>query len=271
MRKDRIRAGSLTKTRKKEAHMVGTLLMLGILSILIISHEFGHFIFAKIFGVGVQIFSFGFGKILYKRKIGETEYALSAIPLGGYVKMEGEMREDQLGSNSHKMYFAKPVWQRMLIIAAGPLFNFILAFGILAGIALAYKAPSLAIPEAMSVTTDMITKTVNAVWGLLTGSISIQNIGGPIGVAQASGRIMAKDGLEGVLFLAALLSINLGVLNLLPIPPLDGGHLPLLALEAIRRKPLSQGVEMRVKTAGVIFMLSLMILGTIFDISRFFG
>lgn len=251
--------------------MISTLLMLGILGVLIVSHEFGHFVFAKIFGVGVRIFSLGFGKILLKKKIGETEYVLSAIPLGGYVKMDGVTPDDTTNPDFSKMYSRKPVWQRTLIVLAGPLFNFLLAFFILAGIALMYHAPDQAILRAVSTTTNIIAEIAKAVWGILTGSISIQNIGGPIGVAQASGRIMAKDGLEGVLFLAALLSINLGVLNLLPIPPLDGGHLPLLALEAIRRKPLSQGVEMRVKTAGVIFMLSLMILGTIFDISRFFG
>lgn len=251
--------------------MSNLLFMFGILSILIISHEFGHFIFAKIFGVGVQVFSLGFGKILYKRKIGETEYALSAIPLGGYVKMEGEMRDNRSNSNSSKRYFTKPVWQRTLIILAGPLFNFILAFCILAGIALAYKTPSLAISEATSVTTDMIIKTVNAVWGLLTGGVSIKNIGGPIGIAQASGQVMTNGGFLGVLMLTAFLSVNLGIMNLLPILPLDGGYLPLLLLEAIRRRPISETIEMRVKIAGVIFVLSLMALGVFFDISRLFG
>lgn len=251
--------------------MSNLLLMLGILSVLIVSHEFGHFIFAKIFGVGVRVFSLGFGKILCKRKIGETEYALSAIPLGGYVQMEGEMRDNRSDANSSKRYFSKPVWQRMLIILAGPLFNFILAFCILAGIALAYNAPGRAIPVATSVTTDMIIKTVNAVWGLLTGGISIKNISGPIGIAQASGQVVANNGFLGVLMLTAFLSVNLGIMNLLPIPPLDGGHLPLLLLEAIRRKPISETIEMRAKIAGIIFVLSLMTLGVFFDISRLLG
>lgn len=248
--------------------MIGTLLMLGILSVLIVSHEFGHFIFAKMFGVGVRIFSVGFGKVLVRKKIGETEYVLSAIPLGGYVKMKGEMPDTAENPASPKSYHRKPEWQRALIVLAGPLFNFILAFVILAGIALMVAGPNQAIVRAASATATITAETAKAVWGMLTGVISIKNIGGPIGIAQASGLFMAKDGLFGVLFLTAILSANIGILNLLPIPPLDGGHLPLLALEAIRRKPLSPTTEMRVKIVGVVFVLSLIILGTIFDISR---
>lgn len=97
--------------------------------VIIILHEFGHFIAARLCGVRVLKFSLGFGKVLWSRvsKRSGTEYALSVLPLGGYVKMLGEGDETSLPEEAHCAYNCKPLWQRMLIVLAGPLVNFLLA------------------------------------------------------------------------------------------------------------------------------------------------
>src|SRR6185369_7974202 len=100
-----------------------------VLGILIFVHEFGHFIVAKLFRVGVEKFSLGFGPKLIGKQIGETEYLISAFPLGGYVKMVGESAEAELAeADRARAFMAKPPWQRIVIVAAGPLFNLLFAY-----------------------------------------------------------------------------------------------------------------------------------------------
>ena len=95
---------------------------------LVVFHEFGHFIFAKLFGVKAEVFSVGFGKKLWKKQIGETEFCVSAIPLGGYVKLLGEDRDAELSPEEQKRALHRQkAWKRFLIFSGGPLFNFILA------------------------------------------------------------------------------------------------------------------------------------------------
>jgi len=98
------------------------------LGVLIVFHEFGHFLFAKMSGVGVLTFSVGFGPKLWKKKVGDTEYALSAFPLGGYVKMVGEDPSEEVSPVDVERSFAhKSILKRMAIVAAGPGFNLLLA------------------------------------------------------------------------------------------------------------------------------------------------
>ncbi len=111
---------------------------------LIFIHEMGHFLVAKYFGVRVEVFSLGFGKSLYQFTRGDTTYKLSMIPLGGYVKMFGDDPTAELVAEDKQFSFLyKPVWQRIAIVLAGPLMNFIIAIPIFALIlALGYKAPA---------------------------------------------------------------------------------------------------------------------------------
>ena len=102
------------------------LIFIIVLGVLILIHEFGHFLFARFFGVGVERFSIGFGPILTRIRGAKTEYCISAIPLGGYVKLAGESIEDQKGEAWE--FGSHPIWQRTLIILAGPLANSLLAF-----------------------------------------------------------------------------------------------------------------------------------------------
>lgn len=101
-------------------------------------HELGHFLVARFFGVGVEKFSLGFGPRVFGKKVGMTEYLVSAIPLGGYVKMVGEEPGAEIAPEDRVLSFThKPVFQRILIVAAGPVFNFILAILIYAGLFMA--------------------------------------------------------------------------------------------------------------------------------------
>ncbi|MFA6350032.1 MAG: RIP metalloprotease RseP [Candidatus Omnitrophota bacterium] len=106
--------------------MIALLIFIFVLGIVIISHEFGHFIVAKKIGVRVEKFSFGFGRALLKAKKGDTEYALSSIPLGGYVKLAGDNFEEFKGKPDE--YLSRPPGQRAAIVFFGPLFNYILGF-----------------------------------------------------------------------------------------------------------------------------------------------
>lgn len=100
---------------------------LALLAVLIVFHELGHYLFAKMLGVRVLVFSVGFGPKLFGFKIKETEYRLSAIPLGGYIRMFGESLEEELSDEEKKVSFMhQPIWRKSLIAVAGPLFNFIL-------------------------------------------------------------------------------------------------------------------------------------------------
>ena len=102
-----------------------------LLGVLIFAHELGHFLMAKRAGVGVLKFSLGFGPRIIGRKIGETEYLLSLIPLGGYVKLLGESPGEELPEEDKKRSFLKQtVWKRIVIVAAGPVFNLLLALSI---------------------------------------------------------------------------------------------------------------------------------------------
>ncbi|MBD3419312.1 MAG: RIP metalloprotease RseP [Chitinivibrionales bacterium] len=102
-------------------------LALIVLGLLIFVHELGHFLIAKWSGIRVLAFSIGFGPTIVNHKVGETEYRISAIPFGGYVKMSGEDPEEE-STDDPRAYISKPVWQRMAVAAAGPVANFLFAF-----------------------------------------------------------------------------------------------------------------------------------------------
>src|SRR5215813_11969585 len=118
--------------------MIGTvttdiLVALVVLGIIIVIHEFGHFAVAKLFGIKVETFSVGFGPRLFGFRRGETDYRISALPLGGYVKMSGENPGDAITGDPHE-FLSKPKWQRFLVASAGPIMNIVLAFVLLTGL-----------------------------------------------------------------------------------------------------------------------------------------
>src|SRR5207253_7829078 len=106
-----------------------TLLSFGVaLGVLVFVHELGHFMVAKRLGILVERFSIGFGPVLFSRRWGETEYAVSAVPLGGYVKMLGEDDEEEARANPERAFSTQPVGRRAAIVFAGPAMNFVFAF-----------------------------------------------------------------------------------------------------------------------------------------------
>jgi regulator of sigma E protease len=340
------------------------------LGLLIVFHEFGHFLFAKLSGVGVLTFSVGFGPKLWKRKIGETEYALSAFPLGGYVKMVGEDPDEQVNQADIEKSFAhKSLIKRIAIVAAGPGFNLMLAvlllmivfsfhgvpimstqvsgvekgspaevaglqkgdrivaidgtpvdeweelssrikqsggraldlqvrrgeeivnlsaqpqkkegrtifgerkddwiIGISSQVTIEKGNPGAAIGRAFYQTYEYARITLLAFYKMILGDVSPRNIGGPILIAQMAGE-QAQEGLGSFLAFLAVLSINLGVLNLLPVPVLDGGHLLFFLIEAVIRKPVSVRYREMAQQVGICLLALLMVYAFYNDILRFF-
>src|SRR5438552_3856661 len=226
------------------------------LGALVAFHEFGHFWVARRCGVKVLKFSIGFGPKLAGRQIGETEYVISAIPLGGYVKMLGEDLGDEVSAEDKKRSFAHaPLLKRTAIVAAGPIFNLLLAYLIFTAW-LAAGGP-LFVPSFADLASNVeavVPGSPAEAAGLRKGD----KIGGPLTLAKISGDA-ATQGFSNYAFLIAILSINLGVLNLLPIPVLDGGHLAFFAIEAVKRRPLSIRSRELAQQVGIFLLICLML------------
>ena len=126
-----------------------------------------------------------------------------------------------------------------------------------------------AVSKGVYETYNLSIKTLQFIGKMLTGNMGAENLSGPIGIAQMAGNT-AQAGLLPFMYLMALLSISLGVLNLLPIPVLDGGQLTLLGIEALRGKPLSEKSENFIYTSGAVLVGALMIFAIFNDVSRFF-
>ncbi len=344
-----------------------------VLGVLIFIHELGHFLVARFFKIGVITFSLGFGPKILKYKKDKTTYALSLIPLGGYVSMVGEYSDEveNLGFTQEDAIGNRPPFQRLCVAASGPLANILLAFLVYVGIAL-HSGASVTLPvlgtivensaayevglepndtilrigdyqieewndviEALKIngattteieysrdntiyTADVTPKqsvrtnifgeeekayllgvtpsgevkhtpltipgafvegykqavftidvTLTGLAKLVTGSVSADNVGGPIMIAQVVGQ-QASVGILPLLMLTALISINLGLLNLLPIPVLDGGTIVFSVIEMITRRPISEKIQNGLMQVGGFLLISLMIFATFNDVMRFF-
>ena len=340
------------------------------LGALIVFHEFGHFLFAKLSGVGVVTFSVGFGPKLLVKKKGETEYALSAFPLGGYVKMVGENPDEEVqAADLEKSFAHKSLLKRFAIVVAGPGFNLLLAVFLFMVVFAFYGVPVMSthisgvepgspaeqaglmkgdrieaidgesiqeweelsstikasggkvldlrvrrgtetvdlkvkpmskegrnvfgerkddwiigissqvtiekgnagrsVVRAFYQTYEYSKVTLMAFYKMLLGDVSPRNIGGPILIAQMAGQ-QAQEGIGSFLAFLAILSINLGVLNLLPIPVLDGGHLVFFMVEAVTRKPVAIKYRELAQQVGICLLALLMVYAFYNDIVRFF-
>ena len=322
--------------------------------VLIVIHEFGHFIAAKICDVRVNEFAVGFGPKLFKKKYGETTYALNLVPLGGYCAMEGE---DETSSDE-RAFCNKGPFKRLFIVANGAIFNLILglvivaitlipsakfasteiakfeedavssSYGLLAGdqilqvdgrrifttydlsyaftgvkngevdLVVQRDGEKVNLPDVKFNTAEndgieyvkvdfyvkgiektpltFITHTFNTaiancrvVWfsliDLITGKYGLSAMSGPVGITAAIGGV-AKTNLFDILPVMALITINLGIFNLLPLPALDGGRILFILFELITRKPVPAKYESWIHAAGLILLLGLMLLITAKDI-----
>jgi regulator of sigma E protease len=131
-------------------------------------------------------------------------------------------------------------------------------------------SPIAAVSRAFQETWQFSALTFKGIWGMLTGTVSLENIGGPITIAQIAGA-SAENGIVSFLQMLAIISISLGILNLLPIPVLDGGHLVFYLVEAIKGSPVSVEVQVHAQKIGMILLISLMMLAFFNDLTRLFG
>jgi len=346
---------------------------------LIFVHELGHYFVGRWFGVKADAFSIGFGREVagWTDRRG-TRWKLAWLPLGGYVKFAGDMNAAGQPSpewlalpaeERARTFQAKPVWQRFLIVLAGPATNFLAAILILTGFNYAYGVPQtpaviggfdqtsaaaaaglregdrilridgkdierfedilpivalkIGGPLRLEIERDgsrgrvdvvprmvsekdqfgnetrrpmlgiapvgqvlnptspfgavaasvqqcwvVVATTVKGLGQIVTGRRSVKEMGGPLKIAKFSGE-QASMGLLAFLWFVAVISINLGFINLLPIPMLDGGHLFFYGIEAVRRKPLRPEAQEWAFRTGLAALLALMILVTFNDLASF--
>ncbi len=346
---------------------------IAVLGVLIFVHEFGHFIVAKLLRVRVEAFSLGFPPKLISKKIGDTDYRLSVVPLGGYVKLLGENPTEEVPPELVPYSFQhRPLWQRAAIVLAGPAFNFVFAVlalfmvfaisglpylttevgrvvadspaqraGLQKGdvvksvngepvkrweelaqkirqgegrtLTLAIKrgseplevqlkpekreglnifrqkvqayqigvasaehlaienlGPFGALEQGLVYSLRIAALTLESLYKLILREIPMNTLGGPIMIAQVAGK-QAEMGFSYLVHFMAVLSVNLTLLNLLPIPILDGGHILFLFLEAVRGKPLALKHRELAQAVGMMLILALMLIVFYHDILRLFA
>ena len=345
---------------------------------LVFIHEMGHYLVARWFGVGAETFSIGFGREItgWTDKRG-TRWKVGWLPLGGFVKFIGDEHAASAPGDLSQLtpeerdrsFHHKPVWQRFLIVLAGPVSNFLLAIAIFmvffasfgapssppvvgevqagsaaataqiqpgdrilsiggretptfeelrsfvvlrpgetvtirfqreqqvrdvrlmlgtdveedrfgqsykrgllgvtpAGVVFEPVPPLRLLPEATTYVVKLTRTMLDALWQIITGRRSVRELGGPLKIAQVAGQ-QASLGLVAFVSLVALLSINLGFINLLPVPMLDGGHLLFYGIEAVQRRPVSPQAQDLAFRGGLAFILALLLLTTVNDLGSF--
>ncbi len=314
-----------------------------VFGILVFVHESGHFLVAKLNGVYVHEFALGMGPTIFSWQGKETKYALRLLPIGGFVRMEGEDEQ----SDNPRSFSQKTPLQRLSIIVAGPVMNFILAFIALTIVILAIgmpvntvggfsedspameaglevgdrivqigdlpidswndvvnaisgtdalqlqitvirdqeeltyttnltedpetgrkligisrgveRNPGKAIQSAFVGIITLIGMILNFLGSLFTGGADMAQVSGPVGIYSAVSQA-SKAGWISVLEITALLSVNLGLFNLLPIPALDGGRLIFIIVELFRGKPVDPDKEGFVHFVGFVLLMALMVM-----------
>jgi len=345
-----------------------------VLGVLVFIHEFGHFLAAKIAGIRVERFSLGFPPKMIGKKIGETEYCISWIPLGGYVKLAG-MIDESLDKKSIRgepwEFQSKPLPHRFMVITSGPIMNYLLSVllfsalifstgvgyvedttvgevipgfpaeqaGIQAGdkivavdgqvvekweemtqlihskpdqpitiewvretgerfsasvktrrqkapidgqikevgmigigprVLIQPVGPLRALKEGFGRAIELTRLILFSIKMIITGEESLRSLGGPILIAKLAGE-SARSGWGSLFGFMAFLSINLAILNILPLPVLDGGHLVFLVIEAIIRRPVSTKVKMVVQQVGMVLLIALILFVIFNDLRHILG
>ena len=239
--------------------VIGFLKIAFLLGFLIFIHELGHFLVAKLFGVKINKFAIGFGPVIWKKQGKETSYELRLIPMGGFVSMLGE----EEAVEDPRAYNKKSILQRMLILLAGGLVNIV--FGLLVCAIIASLV--LGIKGGLNFTGKFLGSTFSGIVEIFTGKVGAEDLVGIVGISDM---VVDTNGFQDFVYLLAVVSVSLGVTNLLPFPPLDGGKIVLLIIEAIRRKPLKQTTEIGIQMIGFFLLIGLSILVTYNDVLRIF-
>lgn len=238
--------------------IINSLKIIFLLGFLIFIHEGGHFLTAKLCKVRVNEFSIGFGPTILKKKSKETKYALRLIPLGGFVSMEGENE----ASTSEDAFNNASIPKRIAIVAAGALVNIIfgtILFMVL--ISIIYGN----IETGITATGNFLMSTLEGLKMIFTGGITTKDLTGPIGISQL---VSETKGIAQYLYIMSVVSVSLGITNLLPIPALDGGKIVILLIEAIRKKPLKENLEVQIQLLGFSLLIALSLYVTYNDVLK---
>ena len=240
------------------AFLINALKIIFVLGFLVFIHEGGHFIVAKLCKVKVNEFSIGFGPTIFKKHGKETKYVLRALPLGGFVNLEGEDEE----SDSENSFSKASIPKRIAIVIAGPLVNIIFAM-IVYFILIVFIKNDVGI--ALTYTKEFLFSIFESIKMLITGQVGVNDFIGPVGISEV---VVNTTRIVDYIYILSVISLSLGVTNLLPIPALDGGKLLLIIIETIRGKKLSDRVEMNIQLIGFTLLIALSIFVTYNDISR---
>lgn len=238
-----------------------------LLGFLIIIHEGGHFLACRLCKVKVNEFAIGFGPKIWSKKTKETNYELRLIPFGGFVSMEGEEEHSNIEGSFSKA--SRP--KRFAIICAGALVNII--FGILAYMILIFviymntnqSGILESVSYAINSTQTLISSMFEGIAMLFTGKVSLNDMVGPVGISQM---VSQTSGIAQFIYLLSVISISLGITNLLPFVPLDGGKAVLIIIEAIRNKPLKQETELKIQSIGFLVLIIFSVFVAYNDIVR---
>lgn len=231
-----------------------------LLGFLIFIHEGGHFLVAKLCKVKVNQFAIGFGPEIISKQKGETKYSLRVIPLGGFVSMEGE----EEASEQKGAFNQASIPKRIAIVAAGAIVNIIFGL-IIYFILVSIIYGSLEI--ACKATIGFSGALVDSVKMLFTGQVGADDLTGPVGISEL---VSKTSGVKEYLYIMSVISVSLGITNLLPIPALDGGKILLLIIEGVRRKPISDKVQIQLQLLGFSLIIALSIFVTYNDIIKIF-
>ncbi len=228
---------------------------IGFLAVIIGLHEGGHYFAARRFGLVADIFALGFGKVVLSHtdRAG-TSWQIRALPFGGFVKLDAQRLA------------ALPPVQRIAIYAAGPAVNIAVGLVLVAVVGIGLGTPPL---QAVEISVRFVPQIVMTLMGAI-GQIfhgDLTNLTGPVGSAMAAGDAVR---LHGVLLFAALFSWSVGILNLLPVPLLDGGQIVLAALEMLVGKPSDRTMKYA-SWAGQSFIGCLIVAGVAADFIRIVG
>ncbi len=246
--------------------LIAILSFIVVLSFVVLVHEFGHFLAARKAGVPVYEFSIGFPfspRIVTLFRHRETEFTLRLLPLGGFVGFSNEEDEE-----AQKLFGASRA-SRALILSSGSLLNIIFAFLLFVTAFMAGEGVSLfsAIVSSTQMVWMVTVETAHLFIDLFSGQAGMENVSGPVGIAVLAGQA-ASGGWINILFFTGFLSLSLGIMNLLPLPGLDGGQLLMLLIETLRNKPVGVKTHQVVNLAGIMLFIVLSLFVTWHDITK---
>ncbi len=247
--------------------LISFLSFMVVFTLIVLVHEFGHFLAARKSGVKVYEFSIGFPfspRILTFFRHKETEFTLRLLPLGGFVAFSRDDATDDASALLEVSYS-----RRALIMAAGSLFNIAFALLIFVPVFMIGKHLGLMDAAVMSLKTAwaMLSGTVMFLVNIFTGHGAMEGLSGPIGIAAMAGKAASK-GLVNLFYFTGVLSLSLGIMNLIPFPALDGGQLLMLVGESIRRKPFSPRTYQVATITGLALFALLTVVVSYRDIVR---